>query len=78
MVQEMSELDVQQNTETVRVEGDHDMFAHYAPKDQITEALVNGVPIVALCGKIWVPSRDPDNFPICPECESTYKAIFGS
>lgn len=48
--------------------GDHDRFAHYVEKDLATEAMVNGWPVVALCGKVWVPSRDPDKYPICPKC----------
>ena len=39
--------------------GDHDRFAHYVDKDEVTEALINGYPVIALCGKVWVPSRDP-------------------
>jgi hypothetical protein len=41
------------------------------------KAMVEGTPVVALCGKIWVPSRDPDKFPICPTCLDIYKFIFG-
>jgi hypothetical protein len=52
--------------------GDHERFSHYAEKEKITEAVVLGTPIKALCGKVWVPSRDPSRFPVCPEC----KAIF--
>jgi hypothetical protein len=54
--------------------GDHERLSHYVPKDKLTEAMVNGTPVVALCGKIWVPSRDPERFPVCPEC----KEIWGS
>ena len=39
--------------------GDHERFSHYVPKDKLTEAMVMGTPVVALCGKVWVPSRDP-------------------
>ena len=52
--------------------GDHERFAHYADRDKITEATVLGTPVVALCGKVWVPSRDPKNFPVCPECQELY------
>lgn len=52
--------------------GDQERFSHYADRDKITEAMVLGTPIKALCGKVWVPSRDPSRFPVCPEC----KAIF--
>jgi hypothetical protein len=56
--------------------GDHDRFSHYANKADITEAMINGTPVVALCGKIWVPSRDPKKFPICPMCKEIYDALF--
>lgn len=56
--------------------GDHERFAHYAEKNEIMEAMINGTPIVALCGKIWVPSRDPKKFPICPTCKEIYDALF--
>jgi hypothetical protein len=53
-------------------EGDHDRFAHYVEKSKLTEALINGSPVIALCGKVWVPSRDPERFPICPECKRLF------
>lgn len=55
--------------------GDHDLFAHYADRVDIMEALVTGVPIMALCGKIWTPSRDPSKYPVCPECAEIHKQI---
>jgi hypothetical protein len=54
-------------------DGDHERFAHYAPKEKITEAMVSGTPVTALCGKVWVPSRDPSRFPVCPECKELYE-----
>lgn len=54
-------------------EGDHDRFAHYVEKAKLTEALINGTPVIALCGKVWVPSRDPTRFPVCPECKRLYE-----
>jgi len=53
-------------------EGDHDRFAHYVDKSKLTAAYVEGSPVIALCGKVWVPSRDPSRFPICPECKRLY------
>jgi hypothetical protein len=55
-------------------EGDHERFSHYADKDKIMEAMVNGTPVRALCGKVWVPSRDPSRFPVCPECKEIYES----
>ena len=59
----------------VTEDGDHDRFSHYAPKAKIMEAIVTGVPIVALCGKKWVPSRDPEKFPVCPTCKEIYESL---
>lgn len=55
--------------------GDHERFSHYVPKDRIVESAVTGAPIVALCGKVWVPSRDPSKFPICPDCDKIYRGL---
>ena len=52
-----------------------EIFAHYAEKDKITEAYVNGTPVIALCGKIWIPSRDPEKFPLCPRCDETLRLL---
>lgn len=53
-------------------DGDHEKFAHYADRDKIMESAVDGTPVVALCGKVWVPGRDPKKFPVCPECQRLY------
>jgi hypothetical protein len=52
--------------------GDHERFAHYADRDKITEAMVTGTPVVALCGKVWVPTRDPKKYPVCPDCKRLF------
>jgi DUF3039 family protein len=56
-------------------DGDHERFAHYVVKDKIVDSQVNGTPMVALCGKIWVPSRDPKRYPVCPECKEIYESL---
>jgi hypothetical protein len=56
-------------------DGDHERFSHYVPKESLTAALVEGTPVVALCGKVWVPSRDPQRFPVCPECRERWAAL---
>jgi hypothetical protein len=49
---------------------DRERFAHVVfPKSKLTEALVQGTPVTALCGKTWVPSRDPKRYPVCPTCK---------
>jgi hypothetical protein len=59
-------------------EGDHERFAHYVRKDKIVESAVLGEPVIALCGKVWVPGRDPAKFPICPECKNIYDSMSDS
>lgn len=55
--------------------GDHERFCHYANKNEITESMVTGKPIRALCGKVWVPSRDPSKFPLCPTCKEIFEEL---
>jgi hypothetical protein len=55
--------------------GDHEKFAHYVRKEKIVESAVTGSPVVALCGKVWVPNRDPGRFPVCPECKEIYESL---
>lgn len=49
-------------------QGEHDVFAHYVTKEDALAAAVEGQPIMALCGKIWVPYRNPEKYPVCPTC----------
>ena len=56
-------------------EGDHERFSHFVRKDQIVESAVTGKPVIALCGKKWVPNRDPQKFPICPTCKEIHSGL---
>ena len=56
-------------------QGDHERFSHYVPKAKLTEAMVMGTPVIALCGKVWVPSRNPDRYPVCPECKEIWESL---
>lgn len=63
--------------EELRLEepGDHERFSHFVPKDKLMEAMVMGTPLVALCGKVWVPTRNPERFPVCPECKEIWATM---
>ena len=63
-------------------DGDHERFTHivlegYTPKDgefvplenSVVEGMINSTPVRALCGKVWVPGRDPQKYPVCPTCK---------
>lgn len=56
-------------------DGDHEKFSHFVPKDKLTEAMVMGTAVVALCGKVWVPSRAPEKFPVCPQCQEIWESL---
>ncbi|MHB1987215.1 MAG: DUF3039 domain-containing protein [Acidimicrobiales bacterium] len=63
-------------------DGDHERMAHivlegFRPSEEqflpagpsVAEGIVNGTPVKALCGKTWVPNRDPKRYPVCPTCK---------
>lgn len=67
---------VQNDPQVQNIEpGDHERYSHYVRKDKVVESAVMGNPVVALCGKVWVPSRDPEKFPVCPECKDIYEQM---
>jgi hypothetical protein len=55
--------------------GDHERYSHYVKKNKIVESAVMGNAVEALCGKVWVPSRDPQKFPVCPTCQEIYESL---
>ena len=55
--------------------GDHDRFSHYVKKEKILKSALSGKSVRALCGKKWVPTRDPEKFPICPVCKEIYDGL---
>lgn len=67
----------EEQTTTSTDDGDHERFSHYVRKDKIMESAVTGKPVIALCGKVWVPNRDPEKFPICPDCKKIYEQLRG-
>lgn len=58
-------------------DGDHERFSHYVQKEKILESAVTGKPVRALCGKKWIPGRDPEKFPVCPDCKKVYERLKG-
>lgn len=68
---ERTETEVQKNP------GDGERYAHYVRKDKITASAVTGQAVIALCGKVWVPMRDPKAFPVCPVCKEILNSMNG-
>ena len=55
--------------------GDADRYSHYVSKERIAESRLTGRPVVALCGKVWVPRHDPSQYPVCPDCKRIYEQM---
>lgn len=56
--------------------GDHDKFAHVViPAAAAYNAMLEGTPCTAICGHVWVPTRAPDQFPVCPECKAIMNGL---
>ena len=64
-------------------EADSPIVAHIVDPDGdkrepsviVLDAMVNGKSLKALCGHIWIPSRNPDNYPICKKCLDVFDAM---
>jgi len=69
-----SVLERQETSEEVEP-GDRERFAHYVRKNKIMDSALSGKPVIALCGKVWVPGRDPKKFPVCPTCKEIYEGL---
>lgn len=68
--------------------GDHERFTHivlegYTPEkgdfvplgNSVVEGMINSSAVKALCGKVWVPGRDPKKYPICPTCREVAESM---
>jgi len=40
---------------------------------KVMEARIYGTPLEALCGHVWIPSRDPKQLPMCEQCKEVYE-----
>jgi hypothetical protein len=69
------EREVEATPRTSTGDGDHDRFAHYVKKEKILESALSGKKVTALCGKKWIPGRDPNRFPVCPTCKEIFASM---
>jgi hypothetical protein len=69
-------------------DGDHERMTHivlegFKPDEgdfvsagpSVVEGIVNATPVRALCGKQWVPGRDPRRYPLCPTCREIAESM---
>jgi Protein of unknown function (DUF3039) len=84
----MSDTSVSPVRSEPTLDGDHERMAHivlegWKPEEgdfvsagpSVVEGLVNGTAVKALCGKVWVPSRDPKKYPLCPTCKEVAESL---
>lgn len=55
--------------------GSPDDHSHYARKEDITRAAIEGGFVTALCGVKFMPLRDPERFPVCQRCAELLKQL---
>ncbi|HEY1829212.1 MAG TPA: DUF3039 domain-containing protein [Acidimicrobiales bacterium] len=65
----------------------HIVLEGYTPKEgegagdfvstgpSVVEGMVTGTAVRALCGKTWVPGRDPQRFGLCPTCKEIAESM---
>jgi len=75
MAMSETDSDLLEKEQELRDEGDHERYSHYVKKDKIVESAVMGNAVIALCGKVWVPNRSPEKFPVCPTCKEIYESL---
>jgi hypothetical protein len=76
-------------TDPILDDGDHERFTHivlegYTPKgsddlipvgNSVVEGMINQTAVRALCGKVWVPGRDPGKYPVCATCAEVAESM---
>lgn len=72
----MTIVDLELDVDGQSTDFEKNRFSHYAESSSVTEGYVLGTPVLAICGKIFVPSRDPEKFPLCPICKEIADALF--
>jgi hypothetical protein len=73
----MTNLHVLDKEETDTTDSsDEEQFAHYAESSEVTEGYIMGTPVIALCGKVFIPHRDPLKLRVCPDCKEILDALF--
>ena len=78
----MTSVDIEERTRPQESDTGDQVRAHIvkAPAGRhaeayVTEARVMGFEVEALCGKRWIPQRDPAKHPICEACAAIMAAM---
>lgn len=57
---------------------DNAKVAHIVSKEDQMIGYIEGVPIKALCGATFVPTRDPNNYPVCEKCLNVLRQVLSA
>lgn len=71
----MSSTVLDNETIVIKDDGDHDRFQHYFSKKDISDNLLEGKPMTALCGKIVKQQVDPAGRTVCGTCKSVWESL---
>lgn len=84
----MTDLDLAPVQADPQLDGDHERMTHIVLEgvklgeedfvsagNSVVEGMINGTAVKALCGKIWVPGRDPKRYPLCPSCKDVAESM---
>jgi len=73
----VSTLEIVETENQIQLDDEgNEVFAHYAEKVSTTAGYVLGTPVQAICGKVFVPFRNPDKLRICSACKEIMDALF--
>jgi hypothetical protein len=72
----MAQADVLERPDVKTKDSEDEHFAHYANAAKVTEGYIMGTPVIALCGKIFIPFRNPEKLRVCPSCKEIMDALF--
>ena len=67
--------DVELHTGTDKARVAHIVDQRPGSGQDVTLAYVEGTELTALCGHVWIPSRDPDPLPLCDACKTVYDGM---
>jgi hypothetical protein len=56
-------------------ETDPNQTAHRVHRERLTLQYVEGSAARALCGAVFVPTRDPEGLPLCPTCQAIWDGL---
>ena len=70
-------MDLLERTETQDSDtDDSDKVAHYAAAAEVTEGYIMGTPVNALCGVVFIPTKNPEKMRVCPSCKEIVEALY--